>query len=149
MFCLYTLPLARPAQAKIQMLTAICSIVKLIPWNEVNLSLLYHILGMAIQRMAMGWQSDCYIFQGLWFPYQVGWNGPGKEYFQLGRTYNSTLPYQKTFGPSSTYGVLGGFGQVCFFILSVYVYYIRRYLDSRIWAMTKSRKCQLWHYFFS
>ena len=108
----------------------------------------YHILGMAIQRMAMGWQSDCYIFQGLWFPYQVGWNGPGKEYFQLGRTYNSTLPYQKTFGPSSTYGVLGGFGQVCFFILSVYVYYIRRYLDSRIWAMTKSRKCQLRHYFF-
>ena len=148
MFCFYTLPLARPAQAKIQMLTAICSIVKLIPWNEVNLSLLYHILGMAIQRMAMGWQSDCYIFQGLWFPYQVGWNGPGKEYFQLGRTYNSTLPYQKTFGPSSTYGVLGGFGQVCFFILSVYVYYIRRYLDSRIWAMTKSRKCQFRHYFF-
>ena len=30
-FGLYTLPLARPAQAKIQMLTAICSIVKLIP----------------------------------------------------------------------------------------------------------------------
>ena len=29
--------MARPAQAKIQMLTAICSIVKLIPWNEVNL----------------------------------------------------------------------------------------------------------------
>ena len=27
MFCLYTLPLARPAQAKIQMLTAICSTV--------------------------------------------------------------------------------------------------------------------------
>ena len=63
----------------------------------------------------MGWQSDCYIFQGLWFPYQVGWNGPGKEYCQLGREYNSTLPYQKTFGPSSTYGVLGDFGQVCFF----------------------------------
>ena len=41
MFCLYTLPLARPAQAKIQMLTAICSIVKLIPWNLVNLSHLY------------------------------------------------------------------------------------------------------------
>jgi len=41
MFCLYTLPLARPAQAKIQMLTAICSIVKLIPWNEVKLSHLY------------------------------------------------------------------------------------------------------------
>ena len=34
MFCLYTLPLAKPAQAKIQMLTAICSIVK-IPWNTV------------------------------------------------------------------------------------------------------------------
>jgi hypothetical protein len=31
MFCLYSLPLARPAQAKIQMLTAISSIVKLIP----------------------------------------------------------------------------------------------------------------------
>ena len=27
MFCLYTLPLARPAQAKIQLLAAICSIV--------------------------------------------------------------------------------------------------------------------------
>ena len=38
MFCLYTLPLARPAQAKIQMLTAISSIVKLISWSEVNLS---------------------------------------------------------------------------------------------------------------
>ena len=37
MFCLYTLPL-RPAQAKVQMLTAICSIVKLIPWNKVDLS---------------------------------------------------------------------------------------------------------------
>ena len=37
MFCLYTFPLARPAQAKIQMLTAICSIVKLIPRNLVNL----------------------------------------------------------------------------------------------------------------
>ena len=34
MFCLYTLPLAKPAQAKIQMLTAICSIVTLIPWNK-------------------------------------------------------------------------------------------------------------------
>ena len=41
MFCLYTLPLARPAQAKIQMLRAIWSIVKLIPWNKVNLSHLY------------------------------------------------------------------------------------------------------------
>ena len=41
MFCLYTLPLARPAQAQIQMLTAICSILKLIPRNEVNLSHLY------------------------------------------------------------------------------------------------------------
>ena len=41
MFCLHTLPLARPAQAKIQMLKAICSILKLIPWNEVNLSQLY------------------------------------------------------------------------------------------------------------
>ena len=29
-FAFYALPLARPAQAKIQMLTAICSIVKLI-----------------------------------------------------------------------------------------------------------------------
>ena len=38
MFCLYTLPLARPGQAKIQMLAAICSIVKLIPLNLVNLS---------------------------------------------------------------------------------------------------------------
>ena len=43
MFCLYTLPLARPAQAKIQMLTAICSIVKLIPWTKVNLSHLYRL----------------------------------------------------------------------------------------------------------
>ena len=34
MFCLYTLPLTRPAQANIQMLTAICSIVKLILWNK-------------------------------------------------------------------------------------------------------------------
>ena len=41
MFCLYTLTLARPTQAEIQMLTIICSIVKLIPWNEVNLSHLY------------------------------------------------------------------------------------------------------------
>ena len=41
MFCLYTLPLARPAQSKIQMLTDICCIVKLIPWNKVNLSHLY------------------------------------------------------------------------------------------------------------
>ena len=37
MFCLYT----RPAQAKIQILTVICSIVKLIPWSEINLSHLY------------------------------------------------------------------------------------------------------------
>ena len=41
MFCLYTFLLARPAQAKIQNLTAICCIVKLIPWNVVNLSHLY------------------------------------------------------------------------------------------------------------
>ena len=31
MFFFYTLPLARLSQAKIQMLTAVCSIVKLIP----------------------------------------------------------------------------------------------------------------------
>ena len=31
MFCLYTLPLARPAQAKIQILIAFCSILKLVP----------------------------------------------------------------------------------------------------------------------
>ena len=36
MFCLYTFPLARPVQAKIQNLTAILCIVKLIPWNVVN-----------------------------------------------------------------------------------------------------------------
>ena len=36
MFCLYTLPLARPAQAKIQMLTAICSIVKLISLSKMQ-----------------------------------------------------------------------------------------------------------------
>ena len=41
MFCFYTLPLARPAQAKIQILTAICICVKLIFWNKVNLSHLY------------------------------------------------------------------------------------------------------------
>ena len=41
MFCLYTFPLARPAQAKIQNLTAIWCIVKLIPWNVDNLSHLY------------------------------------------------------------------------------------------------------------
>ena len=38
MFCLYTLPLARPAQAKVQMLTTSSCIVKSIPWNLVNLS---------------------------------------------------------------------------------------------------------------
>ena len=43
MFCLYTFPLARPAQTKIQYLTAICCIVKLIPWNVPNLSQLYKI----------------------------------------------------------------------------------------------------------
>ena len=36
MICLFTLPLARPVQAKIQNLTAILCIVKLIPWNVVN-----------------------------------------------------------------------------------------------------------------
>ena len=41
MFCLYTFPLARPGQAKIQNLTAIGCIVKLIPWNVVDLSHLY------------------------------------------------------------------------------------------------------------
>ena len=35
------MPLARPAHAKFQMLTAICSILKFIPWNEVNMSHLY------------------------------------------------------------------------------------------------------------
>ena len=44
MFCLYTLSLVRPAQVKIQMLTAFFCIVKLVPWNEVNLSHLYGIL---------------------------------------------------------------------------------------------------------
>ena len=34
---------ARPAQAKFRMLTAICSIVKLLAWNEVNLSHLYRL----------------------------------------------------------------------------------------------------------
>ena len=37
-------PLGRPGQAKIQMPTAICSIVKLIPGNLVNLSHLYKYL---------------------------------------------------------------------------------------------------------
>ena len=41
MFCLYTLPLDRPAHAKVQMLTTSSCIVKLIPWNLVNLSHLY------------------------------------------------------------------------------------------------------------
>ena len=41
MLCLYTLPLARPAQAKVQMLTTSSCIVKLIPWTLVNLSHLY------------------------------------------------------------------------------------------------------------
>ena len=44
----FTLPLARAAQAKIQMLTAICSIVKLLPWNLVNLSHLYKIIPMLL-----------------------------------------------------------------------------------------------------
>ena len=38
---LYTLPLAKPAQAKVQMLTTFSCIVKLIPWNLVNPSHLY------------------------------------------------------------------------------------------------------------
>ena len=41
MFCLYTLPIARPAQAKVQMLTTSSCVVKSIPWNLVNLSHLY------------------------------------------------------------------------------------------------------------
>ena len=41
MFCLYTLPLARPAQAKVQMLITSSCTVKSIPWNLVNLSHLY------------------------------------------------------------------------------------------------------------
>ena len=40
MFCLYTLPLARPAQAKIQMLTAICSIVYSLKPSKFESSLL-------------------------------------------------------------------------------------------------------------
>ena len=38
---LHTLPLARPTQAKVQMLTTSSCIVKSIPWNLVNLSHLY------------------------------------------------------------------------------------------------------------
>jgi hypothetical protein len=46
MFCLYTLPLARPAQDKIQMATPISSIVKyILPRNLVNLSHLYLLKG--------------------------------------------------------------------------------------------------------
>ena len=41
MFFLYTFPLIRLAHAKIQNLKTICCIVKLIPWNIVNLSHLY------------------------------------------------------------------------------------------------------------
>ena len=44
MFCLYTLPLARPAQAKVQMLTTSSCIVKSIPWNLFNLNHLYLIM---------------------------------------------------------------------------------------------------------
>ena len=41
MSCLYILPLARPAQAKVQILTTSSCIVKSIPSNLVNLSHLY------------------------------------------------------------------------------------------------------------
>ena len=41
MFCLHILPLARPVQAKVQMLTTSSGIVKSIPWILVNLSHLY------------------------------------------------------------------------------------------------------------
>jgi hypothetical protein len=61
MFCLYTLPLARPAEAKIQMLKAICSIVKLIPWNEVNLSHLYFVSFKKLGDFRFFWPS-----QNIW-----------------------------------------------------------------------------------
>ena len=63
MFYLNTLPLSKPAPAKIQMLTAICSIVKLIPWNEVNLSHLYLFLFFIMEFAAkkkstvFGWKN--------------------------------------------------------------------------------------------
>ena len=41
MVCDYTLPLVRPAQAKVQILTTSSYIVKWIPWNLVNLCQLY------------------------------------------------------------------------------------------------------------
>ena len=53
MFCLYTLPLARPAQAKVQMITS----VKSIPWNLVNLSHLYY----------LQFRCSCHVHNWLWF----------------------------------------------------------------------------------
>ena len=70
MFCLYTLPLARPAQAKVQMLTNSSCIVKSIPWNLVNLSHLYRVFaflqtssdgsfwGITTSHMQHGFQSN-------------------------------------------------------------------------------------------
>ena len=64
---LYTLPLARPAQAKVQMLTTSSCIVKSIPWNLVNLSHLYifsYIIGHEIgpKYLSRNMLSLCHLF---------------------------------------------------------------------------------------
>ena len=70
MVCLYTLLLARPTQAKVQMSTTSSWIVKAIPWNLVNLSHLYRVFaflqtssdgsfgGIATSHMKHGFQSN-------------------------------------------------------------------------------------------
>ena len=69
MFCLYTFPLVRPAQAKIQNLTVICFIVKLIPWNVVNLSHLYETyIGVCIVFLNVKIHNHyCHVIQVIHF----------------------------------------------------------------------------------
>ena len=85
MFCLYTLPLVRSAQAKIQ----ICSIVKLVPWNEVNLSHLYLscLVQHPINHKSINWEYVSSLSLWIWFWMDV--ESRSLEFLKIGKWKDS------------------------------------------------------------
>ena len=124
MFCLYTFPLTRPAQAKIQNLTGTSWIVKLIPWTTVNLSHLYNFFQKGWKNMVWNWgynhrrqrfvKHNC---SEWWFDLKI-WSRTRKSFyslcnqrffvdfhrfsssgFWLGSIQQKTVAYNKLFSP--------------------------------------------------
>ena len=86
MFCLNTFPLVRPAQTEIQNLTAIWRIVKLIPWNVVNLSHLY------FERAKQIWKKNPTLF---WLYYLCDFKKKVGDFFPIFMTFLQFLNFMK------------------------------------------------------